>query len=103
MKIHASLFFISKKVQLIQRSYNQQCHPLHLGNQQYRQLPQKKISRKIKGKRKRRRESENEREKEKEKEKKEEKGKEEKKKDEKMERTVLKFFFEYTTPSGCIP
>ena len=45
----------------------------------------------------------NGREKEKEKEKKEEKGKEEKKKEEKMEIVVLKFFFEYTSPSGCIP
>ena len=36
------LFFISKKIQLIQRSYNQQCHPLHLGSEQYKQLPQKK-------------------------------------------------------------
>ena len=58
---------------------------------------------KKKGKGKRRRESENWREKEKEKEKKEEKEKEEKRKEEKMERAVLKFFFEYTTPSGCIP
>ena len=62
-----------------------------------------KISRKRKGKGKRRRESENGREKEKEKEKKEEKGKEENKKEEKMERAVLKFFFEYTAPSKCIP
>ena len=85
------LFFISKKIQLIQRSNNQQCHPLHLGSKQYKQLPQKKISKKGKGKR--RRESANEREKEKEKKKKEEKGKEEKKKEEKMERAVLKFFF----------
>ena len=72
------LFFISKKIQLIQRSYNQQCHPLHLGSEQYKQLPPKKISRKGKGKR--RRESANGREKEKEKKKKEEKGIEEKKK-----------------------
>ena len=36
------LFFISKKIQLIQKSYNQQCHPLHLGSEQYKQFPQKK-------------------------------------------------------------
>ena len=90
------LFFISKKIQLIQRSNNQQCHPLHLGSKQYKQLPQKKISKKGKGKR--RRESANEREKEKEKKKKEEKGKEEKKKEEKMERAVLKIFFFSTPP-----
>ena len=63
------LFFISKKIQLIQKSYNQQCHPLHLGREQYKQLPQKggkeekKISRKGKGKR--RRESANKKEKKK--------------------------------------
>ena len=63
---------------------------------------EKKISRKRKGKGKRRRESANGREKEKEKEKKEENEKEEKKKEEKLEIVVLKFF-EYTTPSKCIP
>ena len=66
-------------------------------------LKKEKISRKRKGEGKIRRGSENGREKEKEKEKKEEKEKEEKKKDEKMEKTVLKFFFEYTAPSECIP
>ena len=46
--------------------YNQQCHPLHLGNKQYKQFPQKK-----KGKRgKRKKKSANEKGKEKEKEKK---------------------------------
>ena len=58
------LFFISKKIQLIQKSYNRQCHPLHLGSKQYKQLPQKgrKEEKKIlrKGKGKRRRESANE-------------------------------------------
>ena len=39
------LFFISKKIQLIQKSYNQQCHPLHLGSEQYKQFPQKKKKR----------------------------------------------------------
>ena len=39
----------------------------------------------------------------KEKENEEEKGKEEKKKEEKMERAVLKVFFEYTAPSRYIP
>ena len=67
------LFFISKKIQLIQKSYNQQCHPLHLGSEQYKQFPQKK--KKKEGKGNRGRESANGREKEKEKEKKEEKGK----------------------------
>ena len=65
-------------------NYNQKCHPLHLGNEQYKQFPQKKFSRKRKRerkKRKRRRESENGKEKEKEKEKEEE---------EKMEKAVLK-------------
>ena len=79
---------------------------LHLRNEQYKQLPQKKkkkISRKKKGKGKRIRESANRREKEKEKEKKEDKEKEGKKKEEKMERAVLKVLFEYTAPSGCIP
>ena len=79
------LFFISKKIQLIQRSYNQQRHPLHLGSEQYKQLPKKKKKKILrKGKGKRRRESANGREKEKKEEKgKEEKGKEEKKKEEK--------------------
>ena len=66
-------------------------------------LKKEKISRKRKGEGKRRRESENGREKEKEKEKKEKKEKEEKKKEKKMERAVLKFFFEYTAPFGYIP
>ena len=42
--------------------YNQQCHPLHLGNKQYKQFPQKK--------RKKKKRSANEKGKEKEKEKK---------------------------------
>ena len=72
------LFFISKKIQLIQKSYNQQCHPLHLGREQYKQLPQKggkeekKISRKGKGKR--RRESANKKEKKKKRRRKRRKG-----------------------------
>ena len=88
-----------------------QNHPLHLKNHSqsenrssHRSTPiktknqkKKKISRKGKGKR--RRESANEKEKEK----KEEKGKEEKIKEEKMERAVLKVFFEYTAPSRYIP
>ena len=93
------LFFISKKIQLIQKSYNQQCHPLHLRREQYKQLPQKgrkeekKNLKKGKGKDKKREcEREKKKEKEKENEKEEEKGKEEKKKEEKMKRAVLKVF-----------
>ena len=61
-------------------NYNQQCHPLHLGNKQYKQFPQKKKKRKIsqEGEReegKSKKESVNEKGKEKEKEK---KGKERK-------------------------
>ena len=37
--------------------YNQQCHSLHLGDKQYKQFPQKKISRERKRKEKRKRES----------------------------------------------
>ena len=49
------LFFISKKIQLIQRSYNQQCHSLQLGSEQYKHLPQKKKNlKKGKGKEKKR-------------------------------------------------
>ena len=88
--------------------YNQQCHPLHLGNKQYKQFPQKKKRRENeeKGGRKEKKESANgkrrrkkkereeerlrkrgrESQKEKEKEEKEEKEKEE----EKMEKAVLK-------------
>ena len=55
------LFFISKKIQLIQISYNQQCHPLHLGNEQYKQLPQKKKRKKKSQEREREREREEER------------------------------------------
>ena len=53
-------------------NYNQQCHPLHLRNKQYKQFPQKKknISRRRKGEGKRKKESRNEKGKEKEKEKK---------------------------------
>ena len=77
--------------------YNQQCHPLHLENKQFKQFPQKKKKKKRVrtrrgGRRKRRRKGEGKRkrgresEKKKEKEKKEEKEKEE----EKMEKAVLK-------------
>ena len=81
---------------MIQRSYNQQCHPLHLGSKQYKQFPKKTISRKGKGKR--RRESANGREKEKEKEKKEEKRKEEKEKDKKNGESGTKSSFLSTPP-----
>ena len=50
--------------------YSQQCHPLHLGNEQYKQFPQKKISRKRKREGKRGRESAKGKEKEMEKRKK---------------------------------
>ena len=89
--------------------YNRQCHPLHLGNKQYKQFSQKKKGKRGKKKREceregegegkgeereRKREREEERlrkrgresEKKKEKEKKEEKEKEE----EKMEKAILK-------------
>ena len=76
--------------------YNQQCHPLHLRNKQYKQFPQKKRKKKVRirkgGKRKRRREEERMRKrgresgKTKEKENKEKKEKEE----EKMEKAILK-------------
>ena len=69
--------------------YNQQCHPLHLINKQYKQFPQKK--KKKKRMRKRGRESG----KKKEKEKKEEKEKEE----EKMEKAVLKVHHSLQTHS----
>ena len=62
-------------------NYNQQCHPLHLENKQYKQFPQKKKKKSVNGK-----------EKEKEKEKKEEKEKEEKEEEEKIEKAVLKVF-----------
>ena len=74
-------FFISKKIQLIQKSYNQQCHP------SVQVAPSKREERRKK------KFFEYKKEKEKEKEKEEEKGKEEKKKEEKMERAVLNFFF----------
>ena len=70
--------------------YNQQCHPLHLINKQYKQFPQKKKKEK-KRMRKRGRESG----KKKEKEKKEEKEKEK----EKMEKTVLKVHHSLQTHS----
>ena len=76
--------------------YNQQCHPLHLGNKQYKQFPKKKKKKKKceREERERKREREEERmrkrgresEKKKKKEKKEEKEKEE----EKIEKAVLK-------------
>ena len=120
IKLHTSEYtnsYFKKKIALYSNEdtidYNQQCHPLQLGNEQYKQFPQKRKNlKKEKGrgkekkrecerrgtrrrkrrrkKRKRGRESENGREKEKEKEKKEDKEKEEKNKEEKIEKAVLK-------------
>ena len=95
------LLFIPMKIQLI--TISSAIPYISRMNSTSSSLKNEEISRKRKGEGKRRRESGNRREKEKEKEKKEEKEKEEKKKEEKMERAVLKFFFEYTAPSGCIP
>ena len=82
-KLHTSEYensYFKKKIALYSKediiNYNQQCHPLHLGNEQYKQFPKKeKISRMGKGKGKRRRESANRREKEKERRRKKRKGK----------------------------
>ena len=88
--------------------YNQQCHPLHLGNKQYKQFPQKKRKKKKKEcereregegkgeKRERKREREEERlrnrgrESEKKKKDKKEKKEEKEKEEEKIEKAVLK-------------
>ena len=74
---------------------------LHLGNEQYKQLPQK-IKKSQERKREREREEERVRTggKRRSKKRKRKKGR---KKRKKMEIAVLKVPFEYTAPSGCIP
>ena len=59
-------FMLQKKIVLYSNkgtiNYNQQCHPLHLGNKQYKQFPKKKYLKKEKGRRKEKKKKKCERE-----------------------------------------